>query len=721
MKKKENDISLLEKQIIEVFSNSSTEKFNYKQIAAKVKIFDKAGRETVKKMIDNFVDAHILVHTGRGKYKMNSRYLNKETTGKNYLTGRLQMTASGAAFVIPENGEEDIYIADGNLGNALHQDIVKVLVFPVRRKKGPEGQIVEIIERSKKQLVGIIQIKKGVAYFIPDNPAFRRDILIPGRLLKGSKSGEKVVVVIHDWVAGTRSPLGEIVHVLGKTGDNDVEMNSILAEYDFPLAFPPEVEEEAEKLNRPIPKEEIKKRKDLRNVPTFTIDPADAKDFDDAISYESLENGLHRVGVHIADVSYYVTPGSPIDKEAYHRGTSVYLVDRTIPMLPETLSNNLCSLRPDEDKLCYSAIFDMDEQGKIHQEWFGRTVIRSDRRFAYEDVQKTIEDGQGDFDRYIFPVHHLAQTLREQRMNHNAINFETEEVKFKLDEKGKPIGLYLKVQKEANFLIEEFMLLANKRVAEKIGKKRNRQQEVKTFIYRIHDEPIHDKLETFKNFAHKLGFDIKTSSRKSLVSSFNKMFEESKERGDYNMLNKLTIRLMARAVYSTHNIGHYGLAFPHYTHFTSPIRRYPDLMVHRLFDAYLHNAPSVSETEYETYCKHTSKMEQLAAEAERASVKYKQAEFLMDKVGETFEATISGITKWGVYAELTESKCEGLIPMRLFDDDFYYLDEDNYTLVGLHHGNSLRFGDRIIIKVLSVDLSKKQMNFGFIKKKQENE
>ena len=716
MKKKENDISLIEKKIIDAFSNCGGEKCNYKQIAAKIKIFDREGREIVKKVIHHFVEANILVHTGRGQYKMNSRYLNKETTGKNYLIGRLHVTLSGSTFVIQENGEEDIYIADGNEGNALHQDTVKVLVSPARRKKGYEGQVVEVLERSKKQLVGVIKIKKDVAYFIPDNPAHKRDVLISGEFLKGSKSGDKVVIIIIDWVSGTRNPLGEVIHVLGKTGDNDVEMNSILAEYDFPLTFPEEVEKEAEKLNYPISKEEIKKRKDLRNVPTFTIDPADAKDFDDAISYESLENGLHRVGVHIADVSYYVKPGSLIDQEAYHRGTSVYLVDRTIPMLPEVLSNNLCSLRPNEDKFCYSAIFDMDNHGKVRREWFGRTVIHSDHRFTYEDVQKIIEDGKGNFEQYILPVHHIAQTLRKQRMANNAINFETEEVKFKLDEKGKPVGLYLKVQKEANFLIEEFMLLANKRVAEKIGKKRNRQQEIKTFIYRIHDEPINDKLETFKNFAQKLGFDIKTSSQKALVASFNKMFEEAKERGNYNMLNKLTVRLMAKAVYSTQNIGHYGLAFPYYTHFTSPIRRYPDLIAHRLFDNYLHDAPSVNQTEYETYCKHTSKMEQLAAEAERSSIKYKQAEFLSDKIGEIFEATVTGITKWGVYAELTESKCEGLIPMRQFDDDFYYLDEDNYALVGLHHGNILRFGDKIMIKVLSVDMNKKQMNFGFVKK-----
>lgn len=717
-KREENSaeiLSTIEKKIIELFSTGDNVKYNYKQIAAKINIFNKTGRERVKQIIDDFVDKRIMLHAGRGKYKINPKYLNKQFTARNYATGHLQITSTGAAFLIQDTPEaEDIFIADGNLGHALHGDHVKVLIFPIRRRKGFEGQVVEILERSKKQLVGIIQTQKGVSYFIPDNPSNRRDILIPSRMLKGAKSGEKVVVVITDWVKGTRSPLGEVVHRLGKPGDNDVEMNSILAEYNFPLSFPPEVEAEASALNGPISESEIRKRRDFRAVPTFTIDPADAKDFDDAISYEKLENGHHRIGIHIADVSYYVRPGSQLDQEAYHRATSVYLVDRTIPMFPEILSNNLCSLRPQEDKLCFSAVFDLDDQAKVRKEWFGRTVIHSDRRFSYEEAQEVIEKREGDFSEYILPAHQLADILRKERFENNAINFETEEVRFRLDEKGKPIGIYLKVQKEANFLIEEFMLLANKKVAEKIGKRTSRNQEVKTFVYRIHDEPIQEKLDTFSNFVKTLGYEMKTTTKKALVKSFHNLFEATKEKGEYNMLTKLSIRLMARATYSTDNIGHYGLAFPYYTHFTSPIRRYPDLMVHRLLDAYSHQKPSANKEEYEEHCKHCSKMEQLAAEAERASVKYKQAEYMMDRIGEVMEATVSGISKWGVYAELVESKGEGLIPMRNFDDDFYYIDEDNYTLVGLHKGKSIRFGDPIKVRIVSVDLQKKQMSFDYV-------
>lgn len=703
---------ILGRKIIEALTKSTKEKLNYKQIAAKVGIYDRQGREQVKALINEFVDAHIVIHTGRGKYKINPKYLTQKTTNKNFMVGRVQINRSGTAFVISENDlAEDVFVAEANLSNALHNDLVKVLVFPARNKRSPEGEVVEVIERSKKQLVGTIQISKGIAYFIPDNPVYRRDILIPGRMLNGAKSGEKVVVVITDWVAGTRSPLGEVRFVLGKPGENNVEMNAILAENDFPLAFPETVLNECADINPNIPEKEIRSRRDFRNVTTFTIDPADAKDFDDAISYEKLENGLHRVGVHIADVSYYVRPNSEIDKEAYSRGTSIYLVDRTIPMLPEKLCNELCSLKPNEEKLCYSAVFDLDDNAKVHKEWFGRTVINSNRRFTYEEAQEIIESQSGELAEEILNVYNLSQVLRKQRFDNHAINFETEEVKFKLDENSKPIGVYLKVQKEANFLIEEMMLLANRRVAEKIGKKSSKNKEIKTFVYRVHDEPIEDKLATFKNFVGKLGYDLQAGNRKQFTESLNKMLEAAKEKNEYGLLGKLSVRIMARAIYTTDNIGHFGLAFPYYTHFTSPIRRYPDLMVHRLLDDYLNQKPSANKVQFDEYCKHCSMMEQKATEAERASIKYKQAEYLVDKIGQEFDATVSGIAKWGVFAELNESKCEGLIPMKSFDDDFYYIDEDNYTLVGLHNGKNIRFGDTIRIKVVEVDLLKKTMTF----------
>ena len=712
---KETPKNPLGNSIVEVLSKSGKEKYNYKQIAAKVGIFDRKGRETVKQIISDFLDAKILFHAGRGKYCINPKYLTKENTGKNYVIGKLSVSKNGAAYVVTENaGDEDIFVAEGNLSNALHNDIVRVNVYPVRHRRRPEGQVVEIVERSKKQLVGNISISKGIAYFIADNASYRRDILIPGRLLNGAKTGDKVVVVITDWVAGTRSPLGEVVHVLGKPGNNDVEMNAILAGSDFPLKFSDAVQKECENINTNISEKEIALRRDFRNTVTFTIDPADAKDFDDAISYENLGNGMHRVGIHIADVSYYVTPNSAIDKEAYERGTSVYLVDRTISMLPEKLSNELCSLRPNEDKLCYSAVFDLDDHAKVHKEWFGRTVINSNRRFNYDEAQNIIETKQGDYADIVLKINDLSQKLRQQRFDNNAINFETDEVRFKLDENGKPIGVYLKVQRESNWLIEEMMLLANKRVAERIGKKTSRFKEVKTFIYRIHDEPVGDKVAQFKSFVSKMGFELKTGNRKQFTKSLNEMLEASKERNEYELLSKLSIRVMARAVYSTDNIGHYGLAFPYYTHFTSPIRRYPDLMVHRLLDAYLHDKPSVNKSQYEEFCKHCSKMEQKATEAERTSIKYKQAEYLADKIGQVFEATVSGISKWGVFAELKESRCEGVIPIKRFDDDFYYIDDDNFTLIGLHTGKNIRFGDSIKVKVVEVDLQKKMMTFDVV-------
>ncbi len=710
-KKPDNSEETIRKAIIDFLAKNHTGKYNYKQIAAQVNIFDKEGREKIRKLLESFKNAKLVKLAGRGKYKINPRFISNKSTSHHFVEGTILMNRGCNAFVVPAAGNgDDIFIAESKLGNALHQDKVKIMLYPARNNKRLDGEVVEVIERYKRQLVGIIDVYRGIAYLVSDNPYFRHDVLIPSGLLKQAKKGDKVVASIEDWPAGARSPIGKVIEVLGKPGDNDVEMNAILVDIDFPLHFAPATMKEAEAISTEIPREEIAKRRDFRDILTFTIDPADAKDFDDAISYEQLEDGKHRIGVHIADVSHYVTPNSAIDREAYERGTSVYLVDRTIPMLPEKLSNELCSLRPNEEKLCFSAVFDLDDNAKVCKEWFGKTIINSDYRFDYESAQNVIETQEGMYSAEIGKVHAIAQILRQKRFDNHAINFETEEVKFKLDENSKPIGVYLKVQKEANFLIEEFMLLANRKVAEKIGKVR-KGKEAKSFIYRIHDEPLGDKIEQFRNFVKKLGYDFKGHSRKAFTESLTSMFGATKDKNEYNLLSQLSIRMMARAVYATQNIGHFGLAFQHYTHFTSPIRRYPDLLVHRLLFEYLNGEPSKNETALEEISQHCSAREQKATEAERASIKFKQAEYLADKVGQVFDARVSGIAKWGVFAELIESKCEGLIPIKKFDDDFYYIDEDNYTLVGLHKGKNIHFGDLIKVKVMEVDLLKKSMTF----------
>ena len=530
-----------------------------------------------------------------------------------------------------------------------------------------------------------------------------------------------------DWPERMNNPVGRVVKRLGRPGDNNVEMQSILADYDFPLEFPAEAEKEAAAIKNPT-KKELEGRKDFRKVTTFTIDPADAKDFDDALSYRKLDNGYVEVGVHIADVSHYVTPGSAIDREAYERGTSVYLVDRTIPMLPEKLCNGVCSLRPNEDKLCFSVVMQLDENAKVHNSWFGKTVIHSDQRLAYEEAQEIIENGAQAIKQSsnqavsnaILELHKLATILRGERYKEGAINFESQEVKFRLDENAKPIGVYIKEQKEANWLIEEFMLLANRSVAERIGKvdraknKGGKPQKARTFVYRVHDEPNPEKLNTFVEFVSKLGFKMKVGNRKALADSYNRLFSDIAGRGEEYMIDTIAIRTMSKAYYSTENIGHYGLAFPFYTHFTSPIRRYPDLMVHRLLERYLAGGTSVSAEEYEEYCKHCSQMEKKAADAERTSVKYKQAEYLSDKLGQVFPALISGVSKWGIYAEIEGNKCEGMIPIGSLKGDYYMLDEDNYQVIGRRTGKCYKLGSPVMIRVKGVDMLKKQIDFELV-------
>lgn len=700
--------------IFKLFSENPDNSYNFRQTASQLGITDKREKDQVRSVLEQLCTQGSLVEMNRGKYKLDPK-LKTAIAKANTITGIVDMKSTGKAYIISPDLPEDVFIESNNTNHALNGDKVKVHLFPKRKNRKPEGVIVEIVERAKKQFVGIVHVSKRFAFLVPDSQLINVDIYIPLTALKGAKHGQKAVALITEWPEKATNPIGEIVHVLGQPGDNNVEMNAILAEFDFPLSFPKAAEAEAKKIKNEVEPEEIARRRDFRNTWTCTIDPVDAKDFDDALSLQKLTDGNWEVGVHIADVSHYVTPGSAIDTEAYERGTSIYLVDRTIPMLPEQLSNLVCSLRPDEEKLCFSAVFKMNNKAEILDEWFGRTVIKSNRRYAYEEVQEMIEGADGDYKDELMILHSLSSKLREERFKKGSIAFKSQEVKFKLDDKGKPIGVMIKEQKEANYLIEDFMLLANRRVAERIATRKNKEGEAKTFVYRVHDEPNPEKLVRFSEFLKKLGYGFQTSSRRSITSSFNSLFEQILGKGEENMIETIAIRTMARAEYTTSNIGHYGLSFRYYTHFTSPIRRYPDLMVHRLLQRYLEDKPSVSRDEYEEKCKHSSDMERRAMEAERASVKYKQAEYLMDRIGEEFDGLISGVSKWGIFVELVESKCEGMVSLRLMNDDFYYLDEENYRIIGQRWGKVYRLGDKIRIKVKKIDLQKKQMDFDLVK------
>lgn len=689
----------------ELFDLNPGVTFTYKQLAQRLGLKGMQAQQLLMTVLREMQNGNMLTEVGTNAFQY------KEN--KTYVTGVIELTSRGTAYLVSDECKEDVFIPQVGLRHALNGDRVRVLLSARSKRRRPEGEVVEILERKRDTFVGIVQCSPHYAFLVPTGKQMPYDIFIPVEELNGARNGVKAVVRITSWPDNQKNPVGKVVEVLGKPGDNNTEMNAIMAEFGLPVAFPDTVERAANRIGEGIPAEEVKRRRDFRAVTTFTIDPVDAKDFDDALSVRRLPNGRYEVGVHIADVSFYVRENTTLDKEAYERGTSVYLVDRTIPMLPERLSNGVCSLRPGEEKLCFSAVFELTSDATVVKEWFGRTVIRSDRRFTYEEAQAMIEGGEGDYKKEILLLNDLAQQLRAARFEHGSIDFDRVEVRFDLDEEGRPTGVHFKQSKEANKLIEEFMLLANKRVAERIGKVKEGQT-AKTFVYRVHEQPNQDKLEEFSRFIAKFGYRLKTTNPRQLSTSMNKLMGEVKDKPEQNLIETLAIRTMAKAVYSTVNLGHYGLAFDYYSHFTSPIRRYPDVMTHRLLARYLDGGRSVSAEKYEERCKHCSEMEQLAANAERASVKYKQVEFMADKIGQTFMGTISGVTQWGFYVELNDTKCEGMVSLSELEGDYYEFDEENYCIVGRHHRRMYQLGDDVCIRVAKANLVARQLDFTLV-------
>lgn len=700
------------RQVLNFFNENSTKPFNYKQVSAALGLKKSVMKERVVDAMFDLESAGKIQRVSAGKYKANMRrktvvgVLDRESVAKK-------------TYLIPDDGGERVWIAERSMGRALNGDRVEVVLFPRRKGKEQEGEVIEVLERKKTEFVGILEVKPTFAFLNIDKKLLTHDIFIPLEKLNGGKDGQRCVGRIVEWASKEKNPIGEIVAVLGDVGNNDAEMHAILAEFGLPYSYPKEVEDAANEISDVIDAEEIARRRDMRDVVTFTIDPRDAKDFDDALSIRKLESGLWEVGVHIADVTHYVTPDSIIEKEAYKRATSVYLVDRTIPMLPERLCNNICSLRPHEDKLAYSVVFQMDEFAEVKSYEICKTVINSDRRFTYEEAQTIIENGEGDFATELLKLNELAKILRTKRFAKGAIAFDRVEVRFEIDEKGKPLSVYFKEAKESNMLIEEFMLLANRTVAAHIGKPKGvkgAKSKPKTFVYRVHDVPNPDKLENFSTFIKRFGYKLKTTGKNETVSAaINNLLDQVAGKREQNLIETLAIRSMAKATYTTENIGHYGLAFDYYTHFTSPIRRYPDMMVHRLLTRYLfEEGHSVNKNEYEEYCEHSSDMEQLAASAERASIKYKQVEYMSERLGQVYDGVISGVTDWGIYVELNENKCEGMISIRCLDDDYYEFDEKNYCIVGRYTGKRYQLGDELTVRIAKTDLVKKQLDFELI-------
>ena len=718
-RKSSNKISNLTNTILSILKKDRNKTFNYKQIAAILGVNDASSRNQIIKKLQQLKAKKEIDEVERGKFKA--------IIYTEYHTGILDLSSKGSGYIICEDFDEDVFIASNNINKALDGDEVEFYAYKRRKRGKLEGEITQILKRAKNEYVGVIQISKNYAFVIADSSKMYKDIFVPINKINKAEDGDKVLVTLEDWPQNADSPYGKVIKVLGKPGEHSTEIHSILAEYGLPYEFPYEVEDYANKLDTSITQKEIAKRRDVRDVLTFTIDPKDAKDFDDALSFQTLDNGLYEIGIHIADVSHYVKENTILDEEAFERATSVYLVDRVVPMLPEILSNNACSLRPQEEKYTFSAIFRINDKAEVKDQWFGRTVIYSDARFAYEEAQAVIESKTNSIPKEvsltgeayqtkqtiadaILKLDELAKIMRKERMKNGAISFDKVEVKFDLNSEANPVGVYFKTNKDANKLIEEFMLLANKKVAEFIGK----QSPKKTFVYRVHDEPDDSKLAALQNIVGRFGYKLDLRDRKHITSSLNRLLKDVDGKKEQNLVDTLAVRSMSKAEYTTHNIGHYGLAFDYYTHFTSPIRRYPDVMVHRLLQYYLDGGKSVNEALFEDKCVHSSNMENLATKAERDSIKYMQIKFMQDHKDQEFIGVISGVTDWGIYVEIIDNKCEGMVSVRDMKDDHYMFDEAQYAMVGKNTKMMYQLGDEVVVTVKNTDLVKKHLDFNLV-------